>query len=964
MDFYQELIVGPGRKDLASNLAYRVKIRERATRDPGFRNALIQACREDVLYFLNAAAWLHEPRPRRDEKGRRLPSVIPFISWPHQDPVIRTIRDHLGLADVGCLGGDTGVATNRGIVRIKDIRSSDLIWDGHGFVPHGGVVSQGARRVIRAYGLTLTPDHLVLTREGWQRADQGIDRAPVRMPGTRRRNHESCTVQVQVRRREELPRRRGSEGGQARWSPELQHSLSTQDEIVVHTRDEQEGQEVATVFRLGRHGGALRPANASCLPLLRWARHYGRREVAELRQFLGGHEGFVLSGFDPRSDRQQRRVLQGKLPVGQQEGAGEQQTEQPPDRHNPWHDDHISGRRSGRHRRVINAGESCCGLAQRETLGEEEVYDILDCGPNNQFVVIGDAPTVVHNCEKSRGEGMSWIAVWLAIQDWTFRDMVSIGMVSRNMDYADTPGSMKSLGAKIDFGLARLPDWMIGEQDKDWKRSLTNHSWSNLRNGSLITAEAATGEVGSGDRTTYYIMDELSKFPSGLDHKAMVSVQGATDSRLIIGTPYGSQGAYHRVMHEASAMVKLVLEWRQNPMRSKGMYRMIRGRPVAVDPVGNPLIPSYNPPDQATQDLFSRLRKKGFRLDKGDRSPWYDHECDRANATPYTIAQELDRDYGGTLYKLFTDDFFDKAQPEARVPMHRINVTYNDEHKPFVEREPNGLIPGLLNLWTSLDARNRPPDHDYFVGVDVSTGLGGSHTSNSAIEIIDGLTMEQVGELAANTIPPPDLADLCVAICVLFGNAYLAWEKNGPGHMFHARMMQIRYPNVYYRTKLFDTRRKKIREPGWWTDAKSKEVLLGELKRSVVADELKLHSLDLIRECHQYVRVGKQIVCESAGRGRTEGDTDEAHGDRVIAFGVALQALRDRPVNRLLVERAAKIQPGSIEERDLMWERLRVESVDDWDHRTNWDLVEGHSPDSPGVGGRFAEAAWGDGLLE
>ena len=87
-------------KGLADNLRYRLALRERCRDDDGFRRAVLSACKRDVLYFFNAVCFLFEPRPRV-ANGVKLPSIIPFITWPHQDPVIRTIKEHLGFEDIG-----------------------------------------------------------------------------------------------------------------------------------------------------------------------------------------------------------------------------------------------------------------------------------------------------------------------------------------------------------------------------------------------------------------------------------------------------------------------------------------------------------------------------------------------------------------------------------------------------------------------------------------------------------------------------------------------------------------------------------------------------------------------------------------------------------------------------------------------------------------------------------------------
>jgi hypothetical protein len=44
-------------------------------------------------------------------------------------------------------------------------------------------------------------------------------------------------------------------------------------------------------------------------------------------------------------------------------------------------------------------------------------------------------------------------------------------------------------------------------------------------------------------------------------------------------------------------------------------------------------------------------------------------------------------------------------------------------------------------LWTQLDHRGRPPKRQYAIGCDVATGLGGSFTSNSTLEVLDLVEM-------------------------------------------------------------------------------------------------------------------------------------------------------------------------------------------------------------------------------
>lgn len=66
-------------KDPAENLRWRLRIRERALTDLHFRHAMIDACFEDVLLFLNGFTWVIEPRAEV--------KIRPFCTYPHQDPV-------------------------------------------------------------------------------------------------------------------------------------------------------------------------------------------------------------------------------------------------------------------------------------------------------------------------------------------------------------------------------------------------------------------------------------------------------------------------------------------------------------------------------------------------------------------------------------------------------------------------------------------------------------------------------------------------------------------------------------------------------------------------------------------------------------------------------------------------------------------------------------------------------------
>jgi hypothetical protein len=76
------------------NLRWRLSMIRRAAEDLSFRDALLQMCREDVLFFLNGFCYVVEPRKKEGSK------ILPFVAWPHQVDAVRAMRTALGKRDI------------------------------------------------------------------------------------------------------------------------------------------------------------------------------------------------------------------------------------------------------------------------------------------------------------------------------------------------------------------------------------------------------------------------------------------------------------------------------------------------------------------------------------------------------------------------------------------------------------------------------------------------------------------------------------------------------------------------------------------------------------------------------------------------------------------------------------------------------------------------------------------------
>lgn len=550
---------------------------------------------------------------------------------------------------------------------------------------------------------------------------------------------------------------------------------------------------------------------------------------------------------------------------------------------------------------------------------EHQVPEILTIREHLGFSDIG--------VEKSRGEGMSWLSVLFAMRDFTLNPNTAIGMISKDEDAANDPNNQDSLIWKCIFTLEKLPPWMGGKRDVDWKHDTGRGVLRNLRNGSTIATFAATGNAASGGRKAYFVMDELSKFPRPADRDVMASTQHVTNSRLIVSTPKGSEGAYYDVMHSPTNMVRVVLDWKKNPTRNRGLYQLVDGRPVAIDPINNPLPQNYIDLSDDVLDMYSRLRRKGFKLEGKERSPWYDRECDRPGATPQNIAQELDRDYGGSAYRVFGNQFMSKFE-KACMPVVKVgDMNFNRETLESVSfMESDG---GPLKLWIPLDTVGRPPRSIYTLGCDVSAGTGGSYSSNSTIVGIDSTTGEQVLEFAANTVPPTEFADLAIAIAKWLGDAYLCWESNGPGTAFSKRVFERKYFNIFYRKVEWRRGDQKTKEAGWWTDDRSKEILFEQMQTAVLLGDVVFRSNELLKECGQYVRKEGKIV-HALVKNASDDSKGASHGDRVIGAGVAIVGMKDRPVSKDSQMQEAPL--GSVARRLQEYEEQQRREREDWDN--------------------------------
>ena len=310
------------------------------------------------------------------------------------------------LLQIACISRDTEVLTDCGWLPIQDVTAAHRVWDGCEWVAQDGAIYKGYRPTIELRGVRMTADHKVWAGK-WITAgeafnDCGLDWPDVRVPDSTWAGSENYGT--------------GKDGAMALqvrlWehsgAPEpisAQPSASVSEKLrVLPWEPASQADQVAPISDMVTHEAAVHKPSDERLVELRRPRHPTRSDMARLLPVLEGHGPDVLAGAYDRPDRQRRTVLTDQLPLDYTSSAGAEQTH-----------DQVCGHPVGTcvtsassTQRRPEAGDSRGEVAARVDYRTRalHVYDLVNCGPRNRFVVRGAAGelTIVHNCGVAYGE--------------------------------------------------------------------------------------------------------------------------------------------------------------------------------------------------------------------------------------------------------------------------------------------------------------------------------------------------------------------------------------------------------------------------------------------------------------------------------------------------------------------------------------------------------------------------------
>lgn len=304
-----------------------------------------------------------------------------------------------------CIAAGTPVLCRNGWTPIEDVTPLDEVWDGVEWVSQFGPVNNGTRECIKAYGVWMTPDHKVLTVEGWKDAASQFDRAEVRLPNSCFRGRVASTEEAGMEVHMQCVRQ-CQDANNGRTSMERKtpvcHGLRVPPRpFAKFWIEDPRHVAIAALPYLLRDDKSVLRSFYEGLCAVRRSGHYCLRPVARVvRELLGGYGGRLRRQPNAGQEGQLRALLARKLPVGVCREASQQPTEH---RFVPREADSRMGPRVGHiEKHHFESHSSRLPGTPSTAQGQiaKEVFDLTNCGPRHRFVVLGEeGPLIVHNCE-------------------------------------------------------------------------------------------------------------------------------------------------------------------------------------------------------------------------------------------------------------------------------------------------------------------------------------------------------------------------------------------------------------------------------------------------------------------------------------------------------------------------------------------------------------------------------------
>ena len=377
-----------------------------------------------LLCRLPSGRLLHYPFPALEEAEMpwgETKRVVTYMATDSQTGKFVKSKGYGGLFTENCFTADTKVVTDSGIKPISEVLPSDRVWDGLEWVCHDGVAAQGRKEVIEWQGTRVTPEHRILVGNMWisvidldDRAEQealklGRCLAPSQLSrflaeGTTERQYADVPAVENTRQKPELSS--GEKPEPARIVPTESAGTPCNCSPICS--------QIGTLRKCGcggtpafYQGATLQAAPRTQTTAGEGLRCTSRGEwIEENSSFTqkpcrdGMNTASILTGLTTTetTNPETSELLTEKSTPETDEKPRSSSTKE--NDCPSW----SSGKRIAQNGEATTPSSTTCKKGGAETklpkyTGLEEVYDLVNCGPRNRFMILADAgPVIVHNC--------------------------------------------------------------------------------------------------------------------------------------------------------------------------------------------------------------------------------------------------------------------------------------------------------------------------------------------------------------------------------------------------------------------------------------------------------------------------------------------------------------------------------------------------------------------------------------
>lgn len=572
---------------------------------------------------------------------------------------------------------------------------------------------------------------------------------------------------------------------------------------------------------------------------------------------------------------------------------------------------------------------------------------------------------------KSRDEGATEIICKLFGLHWLVSPESMFLVGSRKEEFVDrgtdivknasrVSGDHKCLFHKILYAIAHIPHCLRPPYRKTYMH------FENLDNGSVIDGESTNENFAAGDRRTAIFLDEFGRVDYNIAKNIRDTVNDTSDCILYGSTHfYGAGHPFNKVVRSVNIKTS-VLPWYKNPEKAAGLYAspdLNKIELVDIDYyktlcpiVFNDIEPNvpfkYSEFEQnlltlpeEVQKVMSNIRFKADGCEEipGDlRSPWHDKE--ELRRTRRDLAQNIWMCPTGASDMFFDAVVNDRIRSKFKTtPTIQGELKYNMTESGHIKSTYLKINAGKKRFkWWGVLINERPDQsHNYILGCDPSLGTG---SSNSVCAIVDANTRELMGTWVCPDTEQTLFADQVVAIANWVGGkvkAYLIWENNGGHGLNFGRRITNHHHHfpVYINTNEETRERKRGNKYGWNSNQQRKDDLLTNLKIAL-SESLKtkkdqkwltIHDEESIDELDDYIWYEGGEIGASERADESSG-ARKRHGDRVIALGLCVLAMKEQP--KAVHSQILMAKPGSMAYRLKMFrdgKRNEEENDPFWD---------------------------------